>query len=378
MKEKLRFETIAIKKTTGSFEESKPVSQPICLSTTFFRKEDGDYTNNYQYTRGDNPNRRLLEAAIAELDQGAVGIAFASGMAAISAILQSLKPGDHIILPDDVYYNVNTMMAGIYTRWGLAYSVVDMSNPVNVSDAIQDNTALIWAETPSNPQLKLTDIAAIAQIAKANNALLAVDNTWPTPVLQTPLQLGADITVYSTTKYFGGHSDVLGGCVVCKNDDDTAKRIRETQQVIGAVPAPFDCWLVARGLQTMSLRVNAQCQSANKLAEYLSQHPSIEKVNYPGLVTHPQHRVALKQMPQGFGAMLSLTVKGDAQHAIDIANKLQLFATATSLGGVESLVEHRKSLEGPNSPTPDNLLRLSIGLEHIDDLINDWDQALLK
>ena len=376
MKEKLNFETQAIHSTKNSLEVTKPVSTPIYLSTTYLRNEDGSYNNDFSYSRSDNPNRQILEQSIAELENGQICFAFSSGMAAISAVFQSLKSGDHILLPDDVYYNIYMLATEVFERWNLEYTKVNMANLNEVASAIKPNTKLIWIETPSNPQLKVTDIENISKLAKSNKALLAVDNTWSTPALQQPINLGADIVMHSSTKYFGGHSDVLGGCVVLKNNDETAERISKIQSLGGAVPSPFDCWLIARGIQTLFLRVTAQTGTAEKLANYLESHPMIESVNYPSLASHPQHHIAKKQMKQGYGAMLSVLVKGDRQKALQTTNNLKLFTTATSLGGVESLIEHRKSVEGPNSLTPDNLLRISVGLEHIDDLIADWKQAL--
>ena len=376
MKSNLKFETLAIKSTKNEIENIKPVSSPIYLSTTFERNNDGTYNNDFQYTRSNNPNRQILENCIAKLENGEACYAFASGMAAISAVFQSLKPGDHVLLPDDVYFNIYMLMSDVFERWGLEVSSTDVANLNDVAASIQDNTAVIWVETPSNPQLKITDIKEIARLAKSSEALLVVDNTWPSPVLQNPLDLGADIVIHSTTKYFGGHSDVLGGCVVLKENNDLAKRIQSIQTLSGAVPSPFDCWLITRGIQTLHLRVMAQTKSAHMLANFLESHAKIESVNYPGLESHPQHLVAKRQMKNGFGAMLSVIINGDQQTTIEVSNKLEHFTRATSLGGVESLVEHRQSVEGPDSNTPDNLLRISVGLENINDLIDDWKQAL--
>jgi cystathionine gamma-synthase len=317
-----------------------------------------------------------LEQQVATLENGEVCFAFSSGMAAISAVFQSLKAGDHVILPDDVYYNIYMLATDVFERWGLEFTKVDMADIKSIASAIKPTTKLIWIETPSNPQLKITDIEAVAKLAKSNNALLAVDNTWPTPVFQQPLTLGADIVMHSSTKYFGGHSDVLGGCIVLKENNDTAKRIADIQTLGGSVPSPFDCWLIARGIQSLHIRMMAQTKTAEKLANYLESHSMVERVSYPGLKSHPQHKIAKKQMKSGYGAMLSVLIKGNAQATVKISNKLHLFATATSLGGVESLVEHRKSVEGPDSQTPENLLRISVGLENVDDLIADWNQAL--
>jgi len=376
MKSKPKFETRAIKSIQSDLTNVKPVSTPIYLSSTFERNPDGSYEDNFQYSRGDNPNRRILENSIAQLENGEVCFAFSSGMAAISAILQSLKTGDHVILPDDAYYNIYALTTDVFDRWGLDVTIVDMSDLKQVKGAIKDNTVMIWAETPSNPQLKITDIQELTTITKTHNIILVVDNTWPSPVLQNPLTLGANIVMHSTTKYFGGHSDVLGGCVVLRENNEHANRIHSIQKNMGAVPSPFDCWLIARGIQTLHLRVTAQTKSAHELALYLEAHPKIDQVLYPGLKSHPQHHIAVKQMKNGYGAMLSVIVKGDQQNATDVSNKLEHFTAATSLGAVESLVEHRLSVEGPDSKTPDNLLRISVGLENIDDLINDWQQAL--
>lgn len=376
MSDSLQFSTRAVQATQHRFEDAHPVTTPIYLSTTFVRNEDGTYNHDFLYSRSGNPNRALLEKAIADLEQGEVAYCFASGMAAIHAIFQSLRPGDHVLIPDDIYFVIYALLQEVFVPWGIEMSLVDMSNLAQVEKAIQSNTALIWVETPSNPQLKLTDVAAVSQLAKANKALLAVDNTWPSPVLMQPLNLGADIVMHSTTKYFGGHSDVLGGAVVFREKTEVSERVLRIQALAGGVPAPFDCWLISRGIQTLSVRVLVQSQTAMQLATFLEKHPAIERVLYPGLESHPQHAIAKAQMPNGFGAMLSVLIKGNAERAIAVSNTLQLFTTATSLGAVESLVEHRKSVEGPESATPDNLLRISVGLEAINDLIKDWEQAL--
>ena len=375
MKSKPKFETIAIKSTENKFKNSEPVSTPIYLSSTYKRNSDGSYINDLVYSRANNPNRAIVEESIAILENGKQAFAFSSGMAAIGAVFQSLKAGDHILLPDDIYYAVKKLMEDVLKRWNLSYNLVDMTNIEAIKKAIKPNTALIWVESPSNPQLKLSDISAIAEIAHINNAICAVDNTWLTPVFQNPLELGADIVVHSTTKYFGGHSDVIGGCVVA-NDEIISEKIKNIQVLSGAVPAPFDCWLIARGIQTLKLRVKKQSKNALKLANFLESHPKIEKVNYPGLESHPQHLLAKMQQKKGFGAMLSVLIKGSESETTAIAGKLNYFTLATSLGGVESLVEHRKSVEGKDSTTPYNLLRISVGIEHIDDLIEDWENAL--
>ncbi len=377
MSAKLHFETLAIQSTQLPNKDTKAVSTPIFMSTTFERAADGSYPSGYVYSRMGNPNRQLLENSISQLEKGEVGLAFASGMAATAAVFQTLPPGSHLILPHDAYYTTNDLAKTVFGSKGIQISEVNMTRLEEVQAAIRPETAMIWLETPSNPQLSISDIEMIAEIAHSVGALCAVDNTWPTPVLQRPLELGADIVMHSTTKYFGGHSDVLGGCLVLKEEGALSEQIRKIQAVTGGVPSPFECWLTTRGIKTLYLRVQAQTRTASELASFLAQHPKIEQVNYPGLPTHPQHEIAKRQMHGGFGAMLSVQVKGAAADAMALTGRLKLFTTATSLGGVESLIEHRKSVEGPASPTPDNLLRLSVGLENIEDLKADWEQALL-
>ncbi|NJC25529.1 trans-sulfuration enzyme family protein [Neolewinella antarctica] len=356
----------------------KPVAQPVYLSTTYHREPDGSYADGYVYSRADNPNRRQLEGELAALEGGEAALAFASGMAAIHALFLSLKTGDHLLLPDDVYYNVRLLLDEVMHDWGLTYTAVDMTDQEAVRAAIRPSTRLIWLETPSNPQLKVTDIRAVVELAMSVGAKVAVDNTWPTPIHQRPFDLGADYVVHSTTKYFGGHSDVLGGCLIVKSVDDSWAKIKRIQHVGGAVPSPLDCYLVSRGLRTLRLRVLTQSASALALARYLEAHEQIERVIYPGLASHPQRAVAASQMENGYGAMLSVLVAGDAARANAVSHRLEHFSVATSLGGVESLVEHRKSVEGPASETPENLLRLSVGVEPVAELIADWEHALAR
>jgi cystathionine gamma-synthase len=374
MKPKPKFETIAIRSIENHSNASEPVSTPIYLSTTYKRNNDGSYVNDLIYSRNDNPNRKIVEQSSAQLEKGKYAFAFSSGMAAVSAVFQSLKTGDHIILPNDIYYAIKKLMLEVFKRWDLTYDLVEMTNIEAIKEAIKPNTSLIWIETPSNPQLKISEISAISKLATNNKIICAVDNTWATPVLQNPLELGADIAMHSSTKYFGGHSDVIGGCIVL-NNEALAKKIKSIQLLSGAVPSPFDCWLIARGIQTLHLRVMKQTENAFKLAQFFDKNPKIEKVYYPGLKSHPQHLIA-KQQQKGFGAMISVLINGNEDESFKISTKLKYFTAATSLGGVESLVEHRKSVEGINSTTPANLLRISVGIEHIDDLINDWKMAL--
>jgi len=376
MEKPLHFPTLAIKSTLHTDKNTGAIIPPITLSTTFEREVDGSYKDAYVYSRENNPNRQSLESSLAQLELGKRCFAFSSGMAATTALFQTLKPGDHLLLPHDVYYATSAMAKTIFGNKGIEVGHTVMYDLAKVKKAIQPNTALVWLESPSNPQLNVSDIKKIAKLTHKVGGLCAVDNTWATPVLQQPLLYGADIVMHSTTKYFGGHSDVLGGCLVLKEDKQLAEELKTIQTLTGGVPSPFECWLTSRGIRTLYVRVMQQTKNAHELAKYLEKHPNIEQVNYPGLKSHPHHKVAKKHMKGGYGAMLSVQVKGDAKYAMQLTGRLQLFTTATSLGGVESLVEHRKSIEGPDSPTPDNLLRISVGLEHVADLIADWDQAL--
>lgn len=373
----MHFSTKAIQSTIIKDETAGSVATPLYLSTTFERMPDGTYPHGYVYARAENPNRSLLESAMAVLENGEKALAFSSGMAAINAILQSLKTGDHVIIPEDAYYTLILLVKDIFEQWGIEYTILDMTDLAAVEEAVRPNTRLIWVESPSNPQLRVVDIKAVATIARQNDALCVVDNTWATPVLQNPLDLGADIAMHASTKYIGGHSDVLSGVLVFKKENEVFAKIKQIQKLAGAVPSPFDCWLLTRGIKTLHLRVKAQTESAMKIAQFLENELNVEKVYYPGLESHPNHEVAKKQMLD-FGAMLSFNLKGSEANALSFTGKLKLFTAATSLGGVESLIEHRKSVEGTNSISPPNLLRVSIGLEDTTDLINDLKQALAQ
>ncbi|NHN26231.1 aminotransferase class I/II-fold pyridoxal phosphate-dependent enzyme [Flavobacterium jejuense] len=353
------------------------IIQPIHLSTTFERNEDG-VTGEYIYTRAENPNRIAVEKKMAAIEGAKSAIAFASGMAAINALFDTLlTPNSHIIIPDDCYHGTRQLLDTFFKRWNVTSEMVDMTVISNVEKAITSNTKLIWIETPSNPQLKITDIEAVVSLAKKNAILTVCDNTFATPILQKTLEMGVDYVMYSSTKFFSGHSDILGGVVLTNKEDETSQSIRTYQKMAGAVPAPFDCWLLNRSLATFPLRFKAQCDNARKIATYLTTHPKIENVFYPGLVTHENHETAKKQMKNGFGSIISILVKGNQETALQFTSKLQIFKHATSLGGVESLVEHRRSVEGTNPISPENLIRLSIGIEHINDLIADLEQALV-
>jgi len=356
--------------TTGA------VAPPIHLSTTFERDADGGFSRGYFYTRPDNPNRRALEQCLAALEGGADATAYASGSAASFAVFNLLRPGDHVIAPIEAYHGTNQQLRDLCRPLGIETTFVDLTNPDAVRAAFTERTRLVWIETPSNPMLNITDIETIVGLSHDRGALVCCDNTFATPVWQRPLEHGADLVMHSSTKYFGGHSDAMGGVVIVRERGEVAERLRAFQAIAGAVPSPFDCWLIRRSLTTLSCRVRAQTENAHRLAEFLSGHPQVERVFYPGLESHPHHIVARHQMKGGFGAMLSFCVRGDEQAAFAVAARTRLFIRATSLGGVESLIEHRASIEGPHSVTPRNLLRLSVGLEHVDDLIADLDSAL--
>jgi cystathionine gamma-synthase len=367
-------ETLAVHAGRAPDPASGAVAEPIQLSTTFQRAADFTFPSGFDYTRAGNPNRTALEEALALIEGGAAAAAFSSGVAAAGALFQLLSPDDHVIAPRAAYHGVLRLLREVFGRWKLAVDFVDMTDLDAVRNALRPNTRLIWSETPSNPTLDLTDLAAVGEIAHTSGAHFACDNTWA-PLIQRPFALGADVVMYSTTKYFGGHSDVLGGALIVREADEFASRLRDLQKVGGAVPSPFDCWLVHRGLQTLPWRMRAHCENAARVAEFLANHPRIARVNYPGLASHPQHNLARQQMER-FGGMVSFELQGDRAAAMQLPNEMRIFTRATSLGGVESLIEHRESIEGPESLTPPTLLRLSIGLEHPDDLVADLEQAL--
>lgn len=372
----MRIETVAVHAGHTPDATTGAVTPPIHLSTTFEREADGQYRAGFVYSRYANPNRTALEECLAQLEGGVGAACFSSGSAATAAILQSLEAGAHVIAPDDAYFGTTKLMRDIFGPWKLDMSLVDMTDPRCVEAALRVTTRLIWVETPSNPLLNVVDIARIAEIAHSRSAVCVVDNTWASPVLQQPLALGADVAMHATTKYLGGHSDVLGGALVWRNDGPLAQRLRSIQTSVGAVPSPFECWLTLRGIRTLPWRMRAHSANAERLAQYLTSHRRIEAVHYPGLRTHPGHDVASRQMRGGFGGMLSLQVRGGREEAMSVAGHLEIVTRATSLGGTESLIEHRASVEGPGTRAPENLLRLSVGLENIDDLLEDFDRAL--
>lgn len=367
-------ETSAIHAGNLYTAKTKDVTPPINLSTTFLRDEDGGYSGGHMYSRVSNPNRAALENVLATLEHGVEACAFSSGNVAGMSLFQALKPGSHIIAPDDMYWGFKKQLQSIFADI-LEFDFVDLTDVEIIGNYIKENTVMIWVETPSNPLLKVTDLTAISAIAKKHNLTLACDSTFASPILQNPIVLGADIVMHSTTKYIGGHSDVMGGALITAQKNELWERIRNVQQIGGAVPSPFDCYLLLRSLKTLPYRMKGHAENGLALAKYLAAHPKVETVFYPGLPEHPQHEVAKAQM-SGFGGMLSILVKGGETEARRVVNTVKLFAQATSLGGVESLIEHRASVEGPGTKTPQNLIRISVGLEHIDDLIADFDQAL--
>ena len=350
------------------------VAPPIHLSTTFERTPDYS-AEGYIYGRSANPNRDQLETCLAALEGGASAMAFASGSAAAAAVFQSLKPGDHVVCSRDAYHNIHRILREVMAGWSLQTSLVDTGDLDAVRAAITADTRLIWVESPSNPILKISDLAALADIARRAGAYSLCDSSFASPALQNPLALGMDVVMHSTTKYIGGHSDVTGGVLVAREAGAWTERLRFLQGTVGAAPSPFDCWMLLRGTATLNVRMRAQSATALQLARWLEKHPKVEHVFHPGLESHPQHDLARRQM-RGFGAMLSFNARGGEAAARRITGRVKLFTRATSLGGVESLIEHRAAVEGPESPTPKQLVRLSIGLEHPDDLVADLDQAL--
>lgn len=370
----MKQETIAIHSGLERESPTGDVAPPIHPSTVFEHSED-NAEKGYIYTRAGNPNRAQLEKQLADLEEGAEAAAFASGVAASAAVFQSLDPGDHLLAPLDVYHGTRELLSDLMQRWGLEVDYVDMTDLDAVRQAIKSKTRLLWLETPSNPLLQITDIAAVKELAEQEEAIVCVDNTWPTPVNQRPLEMGAELVVHSTTKYLGGHSDLLGGAVIANSEDGLFGQVREIQTMAGAVPSPSDCWLLSRSIRTLPYRVRAHNENARQVAEYLQQSDKIEQVLYPGLSTHEGYKIAQKQM-FGAGGMISFLVRGTEEEAKTIVQSSELITPATSLGGVESTWEHRLSSEGEDSETPPNLIRISVGLEHPSDIISDIETAL--
>jgi cystathionine gamma-synthase len=372
----VKLETLAIHAGREPDPATGALREPIHLATTFERGADGSYPHGYFYSRSGNPNRTALERAIAALEGGHEAVAFASGSAATLAVFTLAASGGRVVCSSDCYHGTAKQLREILPRWGVTAEFVDTTDLAAVRRALEPGATLLWVETPSNPLLRVSDLAALAEIAHARGALLGCDNTFASPVLQQPFTFGADLVMHSTTKYLGGHSDVLGGIVVARAASTELEGLRHFQGAGGGVPSPFDCWLLLRSLPTLPLRVRQQSANALAVARFLEADRRVEVVNYPGLERHPGHALAARQMRDGYGAVVSFQVPGGATEALAVAGRAQLFTRATSLGGVESLIEHRASMEGPLSQTPPNLIRMSVGLENVADLIADLDQAL--
>lgn len=377
--DKLAFsiESLTAQALGGIDTETRAIIPPIHTSTTYVRDPDNQFRSGRIYTRADNPTYNQAEDLISALEGAKESLLFASGMAAATTVFMALDPGDHVVVPQVMYWALRNWLVGPATRMGLRVSVVDMSDPTNIRAAIQKGqTRLVWAETPANPLWTVTDIAQAAQDAHKAGAKLVVDNTAATPVWTRPLELGADMVMHSATKYLNGHSDVLAGSLSTKHLDAHWERIIGVRSSQGAVVGPFEAWLLLRGMRTLFLRVREASRNAMRIAQHFYGHPCIADVLYPGLPHFPGHEVALRQMRGGFGGMLSIRVAGGEERAIRTAARVRLWKRATSLGGVESLMEHRASVEGPTSPVPADLLRLSVGIESADDLIEDLERAL--
>lgn len=371
----MRLESLAVHAGAEPDAATGAVAPPLHLSTTFQHGPAAERVAGFEYAREGNPTQARLEAALAALEGGTAALAFASGMAAADALLSSLPPDSHVLIPRDVYQGLRALARDFLPRLGIRVDAVDVTHPAVVAAAITPATRCVWLETPSNPLLQIADIAAIVAIARSAGASVVVDSTFATPCLQQPLALGADVVMHSTTKYFGGHSDVMGGALIFARRDALHEAVAHARHVRGAVMAPFNAWLTLRGLRSLPARMAWHCRNARAVAEFLAAHPRVEAVHWPGLPSHPQHAAAVRQM-RDFGGMLSVQVRGGRDAALAVAGKVHLFTNATSLGGCESLIEHRASVEGANPISPQNLLRLSVGLEHTDDLVADLAQAL--
>ncbi len=358
-------------------EKTRAIAPAIHTATTYLRDADNQYRSGRVYARADNPAFDQAEALLAHLEHGAQAALFSSGMAAATAVFQSLAPGDHVVAPKVMYWALRNWLLGFATQWGLKIELVDMDDTAALTRAVQPGrTKLVWIETPANPTWIITDIAAAAEIAHKAGARLVVDSTTASPVLTQPIALGADLVMHSATKYLNGHSDIVAGALVTARDDEFWQRAKKIRAQHGGVPGSLDAWLLLRGMRTLFVRVPAACRSAQAIAEHFAAHPRITAVLYPGLPSAAGHAIAARQMQGGFGGMLSLRVKGGAAAAIATAARVQLWKRATSLGSVESLIEHRASIEGAGSPAPVDMLRLSAGLEDPGDLIADLEQAL--
>ncbi|HEX9389865.1 MAG TPA: PLP-dependent aspartate aminotransferase family protein [Usitatibacteraceae bacterium] len=376
-------ESIAAQALGWVDEATKAISPPIHTATTYLRDADNQYRSGRVYARDQNPTFDQAEAVLTALEGGHQTLLFASGMAAATAVFQALAPGDHVLAPKVMYWSLRNWLKNFATQWGLQIEFIDMDSPAAVKTAIKPGkTKMVWIETPANPLWTITDIAATCEIAHQAGALVAVDSTVGTPVLSQPLKLGADIVMHAATKYLNGHSDVIAGTLTVREDSPTWQRIRSIRAQIGGVLGPFEAWLLTRGMRTLYPRVRTACISAQRIAEHFERHPLVSEVMYPGLKSFAGHAIAARQMHGGFGGMMSIRVKGKngagEAAAIATAANVQLWKRATSLGGVESLIEHRASVEGAGTPAPDDLLRLSVGIEDAGDLIADLESALQR
>jgi cystathionine gamma-synthase len=376
MTESRKPQTLAAQALGWVDEKTKAVVGPIHTSTTYIRDPDNQYRSGRIYARADNPTFDQAEATLAALEGGHAAMVFASGMAAATVAFQALAPGDHVVVPNVMYWSLRNWLTGFARDWGLQVDTVDTSNLDAIVAAMRPNTRLVWIETPANPLWTISDIAGVCAIAHARGAAVAVDSTVATPVLTQPLALGADLVMHSATKYLNGHADVIAGALVTREDTPLWQRIRTLRAQLGSVIGPFEAWLLTRGMRTLFPRVEVACRNAQRIAEHFADHAKVSGVLYPGLPAFPGHAIAKRQMRGGFGGMLSIRVRAGESAAIDTAARVNVWKRATSLGGVESLLEHRASVEGAGTPAPPDLLRLSVGIEDAGDLIGDLEQAL--
>ena len=358
-------------------EHTRAITPPLHVSSTYLRDADNQYRSGRVYARADNPAFDQPEAVLNALEGGHQALLFASGMAAATAVFQALQPGDHVLAPQVMYWSLRNWLMSFATQWGLQVELIDMTSPAAVQEALRPGqTKLVWVETPANPLWTVTDIEATAQRAHAAGALLAVDSTVATPLLTRPLALGADLVMHAATKYLNGHSDLIAGALVTRQDNEHWQRVRKVRAQVGGTLGSFEAWLLLRGMRTLHLRVRAACESAQRLAEHFNGHPLVAEVLYPGLPQCHGYAVSQRQMKGGFGGMMSIRARGGEAAAIAVAAQTRLWKRATSLGGTESLIEHRASVEGAGTPAPADLLRLSVGIEDVGDLIKDLEQAL--
>ena len=379
----MKFDTKVVRSGISPDPSTGAIVPPIYQSATYVLEEVGK-DKGYDYTRASNPTREMLENNLAALDGGKYGIYYSSGMAAVDSVMKLFKSGDHIVCSDDVYGGVSRLYNNLLVNYDLTFTYVNSSNPQEVEDAIQNNTKLIWIETPTNPLLKITDLDAVGKIAQKHGILYGVDSTFSTPALLRPLEFGVDITMHSTTKYLSGHNQIIGGILIT-NDDELGEKFRFIQKTVGAVPSPFDCWLTLLGIKTLSLRVTRHCENAQVIAEFLEAHPKVKRVTYPGLPSHPQYDIAKDQM-DGFSGMISMELKGGIPSGISLMNGLKLCSLAESLGAVETMITHPATMTHADVPKDerlargltDGLVRLSVGIEDSEDIIADLNQALDK